>query len=71
MANHTLVPEALCEEKETRGEKEEPLVTSVANPTSTLDYGPFIIYDRGWAGKIQLITKQNVLTHPFHHKKMQ
>jgi hypothetical protein len=26
--------------------------------------GPFIIYDRGWAGKIQLITKQNVLTHP-------
>jgi hypothetical protein len=34
----TLVPEALCEAKETRGEKEEPLVTSVANPTSTLDY---------------------------------
>ena len=23
--------------------------------------GPFIIYDRGWAGKIQLTTKQNVL----------
>ena len=37
MANHTLVPEALCEVKETRGEKEEPLVTLVANPTSTLD----------------------------------
>jgi hypothetical protein len=34
----TLVPEALCEVKVTRGEKEEPLVTSVANPTSTLDY---------------------------------
>jgi hypothetical protein len=33
--------------------------------------GPFIIYDRGWAGKIQLITKQNVLTHPLHHKKIQ
>jgi hypothetical protein len=33
----TLVPEALCEAKETIGEKEEPLVTSVANPTSTLD----------------------------------
>ena len=24
-----------------------------------------------WAGKIQLITKQNVLTHPLHHKKIQ
>jgi hypothetical protein len=24
--------------------------------------GPFIIYDRGWAGKIQITTKQNVLT---------
>jgi hypothetical protein len=35
------------------------------------DKGPFIIYDRGWAGKIQLITKQNVLTHPLHHKKIQ
>jgi hypothetical protein len=35
--NITLVPEAHCEAKETRGEKEEPLVTSVANPTSTLD----------------------------------
>jgi hypothetical protein len=23
--------------------------------------GPFIIYDWGWAGKIQLTTKQNVL----------
>jgi hypothetical protein len=33
----TLVPEALCEAKLTRGKKEEPLVTSVANPTSTLD----------------------------------
>jgi hypothetical protein len=33
----TLVPEALCEAKETRGEKEEPLVTSVANSISTLD----------------------------------
>jgi hypothetical protein len=31
------VPEVLCEAKETRGEKEEPLVTSVGNPTSTLD----------------------------------
>ena len=29
----TLVPEALREAKETRGENEEPLVTSVANPT--------------------------------------
>ena len=29
----TLVPEALCEAKETRGEKE----ASVANPTSTID----------------------------------
>jgi hypothetical protein len=27
-----MVPEALCEAKEMRGEKEEPLVTSVANP---------------------------------------
>jgi hypothetical protein len=27
----------LCKAKETRGEKEEPLVISVANPTSTLD----------------------------------
>jgi hypothetical protein len=36
---NTLVPEpeALCEAKETRGEKEEPLVTLVANRTSTLD----------------------------------
>jgi hypothetical protein len=25
----------------------------------------------GGAGKIQLITKQNVLTHPLHHKKIQ
>ena len=33
--------------------------------------GPFIIYDRGWAGKIQLTTKQNVLPHPLHHKKIQ
>jgi hypothetical protein len=33
--------------------------------------GPFIIYDRGWSGKIQLITKQNVLTRPLHHKKIQ
>ena len=33
----TLVPEALCEAKETRGEKQEPLVISIANPTSTLD----------------------------------
>jgi hypothetical protein len=33
--------------------------------------GTFIIYDRWWAGKIQLITKQNVLTHPLHHKKIQ
>jgi hypothetical protein len=34
------IPEAPCEAKLTRGEKEEPLVplvTSVANPTSTLD----------------------------------
>jgi hypothetical protein len=31
------IPEAPCETKLTRGEKEEPLVTSVANPTSTLD----------------------------------
>jgi hypothetical protein len=30
--------------------------------------GPFIIYDRGWAGKIQLTNKQNVLPHPLHHK---
>jgi hypothetical protein len=35
---YRVVPEALCEAKETRGEKEEPLVTSVAIPTSTLDY---------------------------------
>jgi hypothetical protein len=28
--------------------------------------GPFIIYDRGWAAKIQLTTKQNVLPHPLH-----
>ena len=33
----TLVPEALCEAKKTRREKEEPLVASVVNPTSTLD----------------------------------
>jgi hypothetical protein len=33
----TLVSEALCEAKETRGEKEKPPVTSVENPTSTLD----------------------------------
>jgi hypothetical protein len=38
---------------------------------SILPKGPFIISDRGWAGKIQLITKQNVLTHPLHHKKIQ
>jgi hypothetical protein len=37
VATVTRVPEALCEAKEMRGEKEEPLVTSVANPTSTLD----------------------------------
>jgi hypothetical protein len=29
----TLVPEALREAKETRGENEEHLVTSIANPT--------------------------------------
>jgi hypothetical protein len=29
--------EALCEAKETKGEKEDPLVTSVPNSTSTLD----------------------------------
>jgi hypothetical protein len=30
------------------------------------------IYDRGWAGKIQLTIKQNVLPPAFlHHKKMQ
>jgi hypothetical protein len=40
----TLVPEALCEEKSLRDERnerderDEPLDTSVANPTSTLDY---------------------------------
>ena len=28
-----------------------------------------IIYDRGWAGKIQLTTKQNVLTPPASQKK--
>jgi hypothetical protein len=33
----TLVTEALREAKETRGEMEEPLVTPVANPTSTFD----------------------------------
>ena len=33
----TLVLEALFEAKETRGEKEKSLVTSVVNPTSTLD----------------------------------
>ena len=33
--------------------------------------GPFIIYDRGWAGKIELTTKQNVRPHPVHHKKIQ
>ena len=32
----TLVPEPLCEAKETRGENGELLVTSIANPTSTL-----------------------------------
>ena len=26
--------------------------------------GPFIIYDRGWAGRIQLTTKENVLPPP-------
>jgi hypothetical protein len=35
---------------------------------NTFGKGPFIIYDRGWAGKIQLTTKQNVLP-PLHHKK--
>jgi hypothetical protein len=37
MKIHTLFPEALCKAKEMRGEEEEPLVTSVANTTSTLD----------------------------------
>ena len=32
----TLVPEALCEAKETRGENGEHLVTSIANPTSNI-----------------------------------
>jgi hypothetical protein len=36
---NTLVPEALFKAKLMRGEKEEPLVTSVENPTSTLDNG--------------------------------
>jgi hypothetical protein len=44
----TLVPEALCEAKETRGEKEEPLVTSVANPTSTLDLVQNLILACDW-----------------------
>jgi hypothetical protein len=33
----TMVPQALCEAKETRGENGDPLVTSIAKPTSTLD----------------------------------
>ena len=33
--------------------------------------GPFIIYDWGWADKIQLTTEQNVLPHPLHHKNIQ
>jgi hypothetical protein len=36
---------------------------------NTFGKGPFIIYDWGWAGKIQLTTKQNVLPPPLHHKK--
>ena len=34
---YTLVLEALCKVKETRGKNGEPLVTSIANPTSTPD----------------------------------
>jgi hypothetical protein len=47
------------------------LITYFFTTISIVTRGPFTIYDRGWAGKIQLTTKQNVLPHPLHHKKIQ
>jgi hypothetical protein len=43
-----MVPEGLCEAKETIGEQEEPLVTLVANPSFTLDQVPRLNFACDW-----------------------
>ena len=43
-----MVPKSLCEAKETIGEQEELLVTSVVNPSSTLDLVPKLNFACDW-----------------------
>jgi hypothetical protein len=43
-----MVPKSLCEAKETIGEQEELLVTSVVNPSSTLDLVPKLNLSFDW-----------------------
>ena len=43
-----MVPKSTCEAKETIGEQEELLVTSVVNPCSTLDLVPKLNFACDW-----------------------